>query len=671
MPLFRSKSQRNLNKDDSAWSLKNLVDRVRKKNNSNLDDLMIIGIDFGTTYSGAAWATVADIEVDGVNVITSWPDTGAQEGKAPTELFYEHGKTMWGYEIPREADPVRWFKLLLLKDEDQPSEIKGHEYLVKARNMLADEGKSTVDAIADYLHLLWDHVLKTIIKARGKNVVEALCFHVVITVPAIWKNYARDAMLEAAQKAGITATRRAGATTISFAPEPEAAALASICERAENLAEGDVFVICDAGGGTVDLISYKVENTDPVALQEAVVGSGGLCGGIFIDQEFQRICKARLGRDWSSLSQRGISDIMKDEWEHGIKRHFKPVTSSKEFIVKLPGEVCGGSGQGRLNDSSKKPIIKDGRIHFSRLVNFMFSNLLVGEVTDQLDPDSEDIEQTFNKSFNDIAALLDAQVHSAKKSNLTVKGIILVGGLGCSPYLQDYLKAKYKRKKIDVLQTDGMKPRTAICRGAVYKGLIGGAEAAVAGGPSAGSSGKHTRALNLLEHKSPVTITSTLSRLSLGVTSEEPFDEDVHSESDKYWDDIEGCYYVSGVMNWYIKKSQSVQKDKPLRKSFYRAFENRHEYEKFVHNAKEEILQCDHRKPPKMENHLVTRFCEIKISLTKSFEQLDDYDSPGRKRLKRIDFDIEMVPSGASVEFSVYEGDRKIGTSGMGSIIGD
>ncbi|EWG54156.1 hypothetical protein FVEG_17262 [Fusarium verticillioides 7600] len=629
MPLFRSKSQRNLTKDDSTWSLKNLVDRVRKKNNSNLDDLMIIGIDFGTTYSGAAWATVADIEVDGVNVITSWPDTGAQEGKAPTELFYEHGKTMWGYEIPQEADPVRWFKLLLLKDEDQPSEIKGHEYLVKARNMLADEGKSTVDAIADYLHLLWGHVLKTIIKARGKNVVEALCFHVVITVPAIWKNYARDAMLEAAQKAGITATRRAGPTTISFAPEPEAAALASICERAENLAEGDVFVICDAGGGTVDLISYKVESTDPVALQEAVVGSGGLCGGIFIDQEFQRICKARLGRDWSSLSQTGISDIMKGEWENGIKRHFKPVTSSKAFIVKLPGEVFRGSGGIGLNDSSKKPIIKDGRIHFS----------------------SEDIEQTFTKSFNEIAALLDAQVHSAKKSNLTVKGIILVGGLGCSPYLQDYLKAKYKRKKIDVLQTDGMKPRTAICRGAVYKGLIG--------------------ALNLLEHKSPVTITSTLSRLSLGIATEVPFDEDVHSESDKYWDDVEDCYYVSGVMNWYIKKSQSVQKDKPLRKSFWWTFESRHEYEKFVHNAKEVILQCDHKKPPKMENYLVTKFCEIKISLAKSFEQLDDYDSPGGKRVKKIDFDIEMVPSGASVEFSVYEGDRKIGTSGMGSIIDD
>ncbi|OBS23303.1 hypothetical protein FPOA_03852 [Fusarium poae] len=650
MPIFRSKSQNNLNKNNSVWSLKNVVDRVRKKTTSNLDDLLIIGIDFGTTYSGAAWATVADIEADGVNIITSWPDTGVQEGKAPTELFYEHGKTMWGYGIPRDVEPVRWFKLLLLKDEDQPREIKGHEYLIKAREMLVDEGKSTVDAIADYLRLLWGHVLETIIKARGKNVVEALCFHVVITVPAIWKNYARDAMLEATQNAGITAPRRAGPTTISFAPEPEAAALASICERAEDLEEGDVFVICDAGGGTVDLISYKVESVEPVALQEAVVGSGGLCGGIFIDQQFQRICKARLGRHWSSLSPTGILDIMKDEWETGIKRHFKPVSSGKEFIVKIPAEAFKGAGPSAMNDSSKKPIIKDGRIHFT----------------------SENIEQTFLNSFTSIATLLDAQIDQTKRSNLKVKGIILVGGLGCSPYLQEYLKAKYKRKNIDVLQTDGMKPRTAICRGAIYKGLISGVEAAITttGGADAGRSGRNGRALNLLEHKSPVTITSTLSRLSLGVTTKRRYDEDIDAVSDRFWYEQEQCYYVDGVMEWYIKKGQNVQKNEPVRKSFWRTFEDESVYEEYLSESPEDIMQCDLERPPDQENHLITDFCAIKVDLKKDFEDLDDYDTPSGKRVKRMDFEIEMIPSGASVEFSVYYNGRKVGSSGMGSIMG-
>ncbi|KAH7230606.1 uncharacterized protein BKA55DRAFT_583111 [Fusarium redolens] len=112
------------------------------------------------------------------------------------------------------------------------------------------------------------------------------------------------------------------------------------------------------------------------------------------------------------------------------------------------------------------------------------------------------------------------------------------------------------RKSIDVLQTDGMRPRTAICRGAVYKGLIDGAEAAASGGHNAGPVSRNSRAP--LEHKSPVTVTSAISRLSLGVDCKTPFDEDVYNEADKYWDEEEECDYVNGVMNWYIKKGQNV-----------------------------------------------------------------------------------------------------------------
>lgn len=62
-------------------------------------------------------------------------------------------------------------------------------------------------------------------------------------------------MKEAAEKAGILDYRSAGETTLTFAPEPEAAGFAALLDReTEFLQEtdpGDVFVICDAGGGTV------------------------------------------------------------------------------------------------------------------------------------------------------------------------------------------------------------------------------------------------------------------------------------------------------------------------------------------------------------------------------------------------------------------------------------
>lgn len=38
------------------------------------------------------------------------------------------------------------------------------------------------------------------------------------------------------------------------------------------------------------------------------------------------------------------------------------------------------------------------------------------------------------------------------------QGIILVGGLGASPYLYDYTKLKYAKAGINILQSGGMKP---------------------------------------------------------------------------------------------------------------------------------------------------------------------------------------------------------------------
>ena len=213
----------------------------------------MIFLDFlnGCRYSGAAWATVADFESDQINLVTSWPGTGREEGKAPTELFYEDGRLMWGYIIPPDADPFRWFKLLLLREEDLTTELRGSEFLLRARKVLRESEKTATDLIADYLGALWSHILDTIHKARGKSVIEAMTFHVVITVPAIWKDYARHGMREAARQSGILDTRIAGPTTLAFAPEPEAAALASLCESGRSINVGDVFVICDAGGGTV------------------------------------------------------------------------------------------------------------------------------------------------------------------------------------------------------------------------------------------------------------------------------------------------------------------------------------------------------------------------------------------------------------------------------------
>lgn len=150
-----------------------------------------------------------------------------------------------------DTEPLWWFKLLLLKDEDIAPEIRSSEFVLRGRKMLRESEKPAVDVIADYLRELWGHVMKSITAARGDMVISGLPFHVVITVPAIWKGYARQGMEAAAQKSGMLDSRDAGPTTLSFAPEPESAALFTLSEKGRRYKDGDCFLVCDAGGGTV------------------------------------------------------------------------------------------------------------------------------------------------------------------------------------------------------------------------------------------------------------------------------------------------------------------------------------------------------------------------------------------------------------------------------------
>ncbi|KAJ5696743.1 hypothetical protein N7536_007155 [Penicillium majusculum] len=592
-----------------------LVGKIKKKRQSDLDDFLVIGIDFGTTYSGVAWATVEDFERDEINIISNWPEHAREEPKAPTELLYEDEKVMWGYGIPHDGDPVRWFKLLLLRDEDMTEEQRQSEPLLRARKLMRETGKTATDLVADYLRLLWEHTMETIHRFRSKSVISALTFHVVITVPAIWKDYARKAMEEAAKKAGILQARPIGPTTLTFVPEPEAAALVTLCERGRehDLETNDVYVICDAGGGTVDLITYRVGELDPIEMHEAVIGTGGLCGGIFVDEAFETLCRDRLGRQWNKLSPTGVKSILKDQWESGYKLTYKPNTDGREVIISVPAEAFQGA---ELTDESRKPVIKNGRIHFS----------------------SSDIQKAFTSVFADIEVLVDQQLSKTREKGLPVKQVILVGGLGCSPYLSNHLSAKYKQQGIEIIQSMGMAPRTAICRGAIVKGFLAGH----------GGAGSH------------LTVVSTIARQSLGIKHAAEYNFAIHQTEDKYYDQVEGNWMAGNQMEWYMKKGGDVSKAKPVRRDWYQCHANE---EQFVKPYEMEIFQCDDENPPSRGTSKVNKLCTVHINRRHiPFNSLPDFVGKDGVRAKKWSFEIEMVPSGASNEFIVYYQGERLGS---------
>ena len=180
-------------------------------------------------YSGVSWAYSA--APDEIHHVAHWPSDG-QRGKdevqVPTQMDLE--TKQWGYLVSKDADPIRWFKLLLLGTGDLKMDMKDSSLpLEDSREKLRKHGGfepgAVVDLIAGFLQKLWEHTLEEI---KYEIDMDVLQIKVAITVPAIWPLYAREKLEAAAKKAGILNPRLIGATKLILVEEPEAAALSTL-----------------------------------------------------------------------------------------------------------------------------------------------------------------------------------------------------------------------------------------------------------------------------------------------------------------------------------------------------------------------------------------------------------------------------------------------------------
>ncbi|KAM0209640.1 hypothetical protein ACHAQI_006381 [Fusarium lateritium] len=319
--------------------------------NQPLNDAIVIGIDFGTTFSGVAWAYSR--EPDEIEIVTSWDaelNHCSDVEKAPTQLYFDDNSQdiKWGYSVPVDKEPLKWFKLLLIGPKDLPTDVARSSQLQEARRLRNKIKKEPIEIIATFLRKLWDHSLDSITRAIGADILKRTKLQVVITLPAIWPPYAQQRMKQAAQQSGILDGRPAGATTLRFISEPEAAALATIKDLAKrsNIQTGDTIVVCDAGGGTVDLISYIFESTDPFVIKECVKGDGDLCGGVFLDEGFIKLVRKKSpSGTWGAVSKSDEKKFLNDQWENGIKPQFE--NQKRTWPVDLP-ESCGRNPSQRL-----------------------------------------------------------------------------------------------------------------------------------------------------------------------------------------------------------------------------------------------------------------------------------------------------------------------------------
>ncbi|KAF9578954.1 Heat shock 70 kDa protein 12A [Lunasporangiospora selenospora] len=379
----------------------------------------VIGIDFGTTFSYVRMNYEP-------HQTTKYPKTptlslyGANDGLTPSH-------DSWGQRAFQEARKSNSKGILLQKFKLRLDE-----------NLSLDPMPIDVDVvhvIADYLRCLYRHVSEKIISNYGYQIDRDM-FRFCLTVPAMWSDRAKDAMRQAAILAGLV-VQNDHPDRLLLVTEPEAAAL--YCQlkcKQFNLEHGDQFMVCDAGGGTVDLIVYEIEDTaDGRRLSEVTQGHGASCGSIFIDQQFQSFLEKKFGTQGLTLPNNVMNKFV-DEFISKVKPDF---SSDHNSFLEVPRDEC-------FNGLQDKSAIG---IHGTTLV-------LQG---------SELKEHVFEPVVTQVIDLIHIQLQRAQ----SCKNIFLVGGFGSSEYLQKRIRDTLRGSSVVLFIPPNAE--MAVVRGAVYAGL--------------------------------------------------------------------------------------------------------------------------------------------------------------------------------------------------------
>lgn len=101
-----------------------------------------------------------------------------------------------------------------------------------------------------------------------------------------------------------------------------------------------------------------------------------------------------------------------------------------------------------------------------------------------------------------------------------------------------------------------------------------------------------------------------------------------------------------------------VSKIKPLRASWYRLYTE----QEFNGTCSVKLYQCEDKTPPTRLTASVQTLGTLRCDLDVRYSALPDFASKTGMMMKRLDYEIELVPSGASVEFVLYVSGRKQGS---------
>ncbi|XP_055103892.2 heat shock 70 kDa protein 12A isoform X1 [Symphalangus syndactylus] len=312
--------------------------------------LVVVAVDFGTTSSGYAYSFTKEPEC--IHVMRRWEggDPGVSSQKTPTTILLtpERKFHSFGYaarDFYHDLDPNEAKQWLYLEKFKMKLHTTGD--LTMDTDLTAANGKKVkaLEIFAYALQYFKEQALKELSDQAGSE-FENSDVRWVITVPAIWKQPAKQFMRQAAYQAGLASPENSEQLIIAL--EPEAASIycrklrlhqmielsskaavngysgsdtvgAGFTQAKEHirrnrqsrtflvenvigeiwseLEEGDKYVVVDSGGGTVDLTVHQIRLPEG-HLKELYKATGGPYGSLGVDYEFEKLLYKIFGEDF-------------------------------------------------------------------------------------------------------------------------------------------------------------------------------------------------------------------------------------------------------------------------------------------------------------------------------------------------------------------------------------
>ncbi|KAL0078433.1 hypothetical protein J3Q64DRAFT_1872381 [Phycomyces blakesleeanus] len=380
-----------------------------KNNSNNTSEYdFLIAIDFGTTCSG----------FDVVNLNEPIPKIAN-----PNDVFNKVKccKRAWRSKCMESEMLYSPHRRALVKYGKEADEYRrkypsyGYDYVSKVKLLLdktiQNECRPSIPSdmtpltiIADFLEKIYKYIKKDIYKVYPKYYTSK--YRYCLTVPTMWTDESRDLMRKAAVKAGL----------ISEHDEPdrlfivdEAVAAALYAERntsGPKLTDGQSYMICDAGGGTVDIAVFeKNVLSEKTCYKEITIGTGRSCGSTFLDGRFKALMEDNLYR-YPEYSEEDIEPALYKFTNNIKKRLSDPVSKFEPETREM------------RNDKHNGPTFAG---------EFSYDEIR---------------EEVFDPVVREVLEIIEKQFSQLGERRLDV--MFITGGFGSSPYLQHRIKETFK-----------------------------------------------------------------------------------------------------------------------------------------------------------------------------------------------------------------------------------